>query len=323
MKVLVIGGTGFIGYHIVRELNNNGHTAGILALPSPAGIISLPEAVEMIPCDLNVIRDNQLSDILSGYEAFVFAAGADDRSLPDKPAYRFFKEANVVPLVRLIKLAIPAGMRSGLVMGSYFTYFNRTWPHLRLAEHHPYIRSRLDQQLSGFAAAGNDFRLMFLELPFIFGSMPGRKPLWAPLVSYLDSPWPAFCPTGGTAVVSVKTVAAAALEALLRGQSGGCYPVCEENHTWKSLFATLQIHLHRQPKTYPLPGWIVRSILKLTWIAHTIRRKEGGLDFRYLPDILLRKAFLPVDEDSSPLHFQRYGMDEAFRETLGYKNHLR
>ena len=316
MKVLVIGGTGFIGYHIVRELIKKGHSAGVLALPSPAEIIRLPEAVEMIPCDLNGIHDNQLSDILSGYEAFVFAAGADDRSLPDKPAYRFFEKANVVPLVRLINLAKPAGMRAGLVMGSYFTYFNRTWPDLRLAEHHPYIRSRLDQQQSGFKTAGNDFRLMFLELPFIFGSMPGRKPLWTPLLSYLNSPWPVFCPKGGTAVVSVKTVASAAVEALLNGTNGGCYPVGEENQTWKNLFSDLQVHLKRRPVTYPLPGRILRSVLKLTWIAHRIRGKEGGLDFRYLPDILLREAFLPVDHDSSPLHFQRYGMEEAFNDTL-------
>jgi len=316
MKVLVIGGTGFIGYHIVLELIKKGHSAGVLALPSPAGTISLPETIETIPCDLNSMNDNQLSDILSGYETFVFAAGADDRSLPDKPAYRFFEKANVVPLVRLINLAKPAGMKAGLVMGSYFTYFNRTWPDLQLAEHHPYIRSRLVQQRSGFQAAGNDFRLMFLELPFIFGSMPGRKPLWTPLLSYLNSPWPVFCPKGGTAVVSVKTIAAAAVEALLNGKNGGCYPVGEENQTWKSLFSDLLVHLKRRPVTYLLPDCILRLVLKLTWMVHRIRGKESGLDFRYLPDILLRKAFLPVDHDSSPLQFQRFGMEEAFRDTL-------
>ncbi|MFH0760944.1 MAG: NAD(P)-dependent oxidoreductase [Bacteroidota bacterium] len=316
MKVLVIGGTGFIGYHIVHELINKGHEAGVLALPSLSERISLPETVEIVLADLNAMNDGQLSDLLAGYESFVFAAGADDRSLPDSPAYRFFEKANVAPLIRLINLAKPAGMDSGLVMGSYFTHFNRLWPDLRLAEHHPYIRSRLDQQQLGFAAAGNGFRLIFLELPFIFGSMPGRKPLWAPLLSWLHSPWPVFYPGGGTAVVSVKTVAAAAVEALLNGKNGSCYPIGEENQTWKTLFSALQIQLKRQSVTYPLPDWILKSILKVVWFVHKIKGTEGGLDFRYLPDILLREAFLPVDSDFSPLQFKRYGMEEAFSETL-------
>jgi nucleoside-diphosphate-sugar epimerase len=270
----------------------------------------------MVLADLNTMKDRQLTSILAGYEAFVFAAGADDRSLPDRPAYRFFEKANVVPLIRLINLAKQTGIKTGLVMGSYYTYFNRLWPELRMVERHPYIRSRLDQQQSGFAAAGNGLRLMFLELPFIFGSMPGRKPLWTPLLSYLHSPWPVFCPKGGTAVVSVKTVSAAAVEALQNGKNQGCYPVWEENQTWKTLFSDLQIQLKRQPVTHPLPDWILKSILKVAWFFNRIRGKEGGLDFRYLPDILLRTAFLPVDDNLSSLHYQRYGMEEAYRETL-------
>jgi dihydroflavonol-4-reductase len=61
----------------------------------------------------------------------------------------------VLPLVRLVELADRAGMKAGLVMGSYFTFFNRTRPEMKLVARHPYIRSRFEQQTRGIQAAGS------------------------------------------------------------------------------------------------------------------------------------------------------------------------
>lgn len=60
---------------------------------------------------------------------------------------------------------------------SYFAYFDRIWPEMRLAEHHPYIRSRKGQEAQSLEAAMPDLQLCILQLPYIFGSMPGRAPL--------------------------------------------------------------------------------------------------------------------------------------------------
>ena len=46
--------------------------------------------------------------------------------------------------------------------------------------------------------------ISMLELPYIFGSMPGKAPLWKPLIRYILSPFPLFYPAGGTTCVSVQ-----------------------------------------------------------------------------------------------------------------------
>ncbi len=316
MKVLVIGGTGFIGFHVVHSLINNGHEARVLALPPTPEGLALPAEVSVVEANLNLLPDEECIRLLSGYKAFVFAAGADDRTVPDRPALPFFMDANVKPLVRLISLSRKAGLEAGIVMGSYFTHFNRIWPEMKLAERHPYIQSRAEQQRQGFEAAGPDFRLMFLELPFIFGSVPGRQPLWTPLVRYLESGWPVFCPEGGTAVVSVKTVATAAAAALERGKAQQCYPLGEENLTWNELFARLSPTEGKKVRLRFLPAWLLESALALFGFYHRIKGKEGGLHTRYLPDILLKNTFLSAQESPILLNYRAAGMDEAFQETL-------
>lgn len=313
---MVIGGTGFIGTHVVSELMADGHQTGIIAMPPPPDAGRHTGKVRVTLADIKKLSDGELEELMVGYDAFVYAAGADDRTIPKKPALAFFREANVDSLMRLITSAIRAGLHSGLVMGSYYTHFNRLRPEMKLADCHPYIQSRAEQQHLGFEKAGENFRLMFLELPFIFGSVPGSKPLWKPLVSYLNSGWPVFCPAGGTSVVSVKTVAAAAVAALLRGKAGGCYPVGEDNLTWDQLFRKL-IHPQRQhPPIHPLPAWLMKSGMRVLRLLHLIRGKESGLDMRYLPAILLSETYLDLQATAGILGYDNRGMDDAYQDTI-------
>ena len=73
---------------------------------------------------------------------------------------------------------------------------------------------------------------MNLELPYVFGSIPGRIPLWAPLIDYLRSPFPLFFTKGGTNMISVIHVAEAIVGALEEGKAGEIYLVGDENISW-------------------------------------------------------------------------------------------
>jgi nucleoside-diphosphate-sugar epimerase len=72
-------------------------------------------------------------------EGLIFAAGADDRTIPDAPAYPFFYKANVESTARLLRLARQAGVKKAVVFSSYFVYFARKWPEMKLGEKHPYF----------------------------------------------------------------------------------------------------------------------------------------------------------------------------------------
>ena len=316
MKTLVIGGTGFIGYHVVKRLVASGHSAAVMALPPVSADLSLPDAVDIILADLGSLSDRELVELLQSFDSFVFAVGADDRTVPVRPAWPFFEKANVLPLVRLVRLAGEAGLKAGVVMGSYFTHFNRVKPDWKLAKNNPYIRSRVEQQARGVEAASPGFRLMFLELPFIFGSVPGRMPLWTPLVKYLNSAMPVVCPKGGTAVVPVAGVAAATVEALERGEAGGCYPVAAQNLTWEELFRKLLRPGMRNRHFYRLPGTLLRAAVASAHFMNRLKGRESGLDMRKLGRILLSELFISSDGFIRDAAGSDADMDEAFLETI-------
>jgi dihydroflavonol-4-reductase len=106
LKVMIIGGTGFLGYYATLELISRGHKVSIIALPPAPAPGLFPSNVEIHLEDLNALSDNQLEELLKGQDALVFAAGVDDRVTPRKPAYPFFYKHNVESVRRLFTIAI-------------------------------------------------------------------------------------------------------------------------------------------------------------------------------------------------------------------------
>ena len=180
MNVMILGGTGLLGYHATRRLLERGHVVKILALPPLPAEGLFPVDVDIQLRDINLLSDAELVTLFEGNDALVFAAGVDDRVTPRTPAYPFFYKHNVEVTRRVAQLARQAGVKKFVILGSYFAYFHRVWPQLELTRHHPYIRSRVEQTRAALEAGGDAMGVITLELPYIFGVMPGRMPLWKP-----------------------------------------------------------------------------------------------------------------------------------------------
>ena len=323
MRVLVIGGTGFIGYHAVNECLQNGHDVTVLALP-PLPIESLfPNKVHVMLANFNVLSNEDIKLLLDGQDAFVYAAGVDDRTLPAAPAYPFFYEENVKPCVRLVKLACESGVKRGVLLSSYFAFFDRLWPHKRMFEHHPYIRSRKEQAEQSFRVAKRDFTLMVLELPYIFGAMPGRLPLWAPIIKYIRSPFPLFYTRGGTNMISVKHVAEAIVGAIEKGQHGKQYLVGEKNLTWTDWLQRLCELTGKKKKVRIISMTLFRWVMKGLQFYYTLNGREGGLNPVVFTDIQTSKTFFDPASSREELGYGQGGLDESLRDTvnacIGYR----
>ena len=316
MKVFIIGGTGFIGYHATLEFLQRGHQVSTLALPPLPEDNLLPGEVGIHLADLNELSDEAVRDLFRGQDALVFAAGADDRTIPKAPAYEFFHEANVVAPQRLFRLARQVGVRRGVILGSYFAYFDRIWPEMELAKHHPYIRSRVAQIEATQQEAEPDLALMVLELPYIFGAMPGRTPLWAPLIRYIRYPIPLFYPRGGSNAVSVKHVAEAIVRAVERGQGGEIYQIGDENLTWEELLIRLGKAAGKEKGIITLPDWIVRVGMRLVEGFLRLQGREGGLNLVPFTELQTAQAFFDPSKSREALGYGSGGLDEAFKETV-------
>ncbi len=305
-----------MGYHALMEFIDHGWEATVIGLPSSEKTLNIPPEVRVVLKDIVTIDDLDLLALLRGHTALVYATGMDDRTISKKPAYPKFFHANVEVPIRVLELARQAGVKRAVIFGSYFAHFDRLWPEMKLAQHHPYIRSRVEQEKAVLSLTGIDVDV--LELPYVFGSIPmdDWKPLWLPLVKYLyESPLILFTP-GGSACVSARTVAAAAIMAIVNKRAGNCYPISQENLTWRQLLNRLARVRGREKKVIYLPNWIIKICLFSISILHYIRGKEGGLDLCNFTSLQTANTFIDPSLSQNRLGYEFKDLDEAFRDTV-------
>ena len=253
MKVCMIGGTGLLGSEGARELIARGHEVRAIALPPlPVGAV-LPPEMEITYGNYLEMSDDEVRVLFSGCEGFVFAAGVDERVEGPAPIYDLFKKYNIDSLNRLLRIAKECGVRHTVVLGSYFSYFAKEWPQMHLTEYHPYIRSRIDQEKMALSYAEDGFDVAVLELPYIFGTQPGRRPVWVFLVENIRSmKGVTLWPKGGSTMVTVRQVGQAIAGALEKNRGGRCYPIGWYNLTWKDMLKICQRHLGCPDKKLPV-----------------------------------------------------------------------
>lgn len=123
---------------------------------------------------------------MTGMDAFVYAAGVDERVEFPHPVYDAYKKYNINPTDRFLKMAKKCGVKRCVVLGSYFAWLAKERPDMQLCDKHPYIRSRVEQEEVAFKYADDDMGVAVLELPYIFGTQPGRRPVWVILIEQLQ-----------------------------------------------------------------------------------------------------------------------------------------
>jgi dihydroflavonol-4-reductase len=314
--VIVVGGTGFLGYHAVNELSAKGWIVTALGLPYTSNTNLFSSSVKVVLLDLAETSDTDLAAVLQGNEALVFAAGVDDRITPKKPAYPYFQKSNVESCLRVLRLAKLAGIQRAVVLGSYFAHFNRTWPELKLAVHHPYIRSRVEQEIAAASIPG--LAVNVLELPYIFGRLPlpGWRSLWTPLVKYIRSSPIVPYMRGGSACAAAKTVGQAVVGALEYGEAGKCYPIGDENLTWSELLIRLAAADGRRIRVLSLPTWLIKIGMYAVWLSKQLQGMEAGLDLRSFASVQTAETFIDPYPSREALGYQTGGLDQAFLETV-------
>ena len=318
MKVFMIGGTGLLGSEGAKELIKRGHSVSALALPPvPAGA-QLPKEMQISFGNYMEMSDDELRGCFAGCEGFVFAAGVDERVEGPAPIYEMFKKYNVTPLERLLRLAKKCGVKHCAICGSYFSYFAKLWPEKELTKWHPYIRSRIDQEKMALAFADEHFDVAVLELPYIFGTQPGRKPVWVFLVEQVRSmKKKTLYPKGGTAMVTVRQVGEALAGAIEKNRGGGIYPIGYYNLTWVEMLKIVHKYMGcPEKKIVTIPNWMYalggRQLMKQQKKAG----HEGGLNMVKFTDIMCGETFIDKALGCDKLGVQPDDIDAAIGESV-------
>ncbi|MFF0153573.1 NAD-dependent epimerase/dehydratase family protein [Micromonospora sp. NPDC005203] len=300
MRILVVGGSGLIGAHVVDVLRERGHGTASVARTAQPGVEHR--------LDVETASVDDLRSLLAGHDGVVYATRTDEQRPLRKPIYPRFRRDNVEPVVRLFTAARAEGLTRGVIMGSYYTYFDRLHPQWRLAERHTYIRCRVEQAREGRAAAGPGLPVAVLELPFVFGRAGDRLPNWAgPLDRWARSRTPLVAPTGGSAAASARSVAEVAADALEQA-SGADLPVADENLTWPEMIGRIAESVGRRRRVTRLPARAAKAALRLGGALQGLGGKESGINPTYLADLLLADLFVEPTTGRS--------LDSALRETF-------
>ncbi|MBO3798527.1 MAG: NAD(P)-dependent oxidoreductase [Thermoproteota archaeon] len=320
MRVFIVGGTGLLGSAGAAELIRRGHSVRSIALPPIPKGANLPGEMELILGNINEMSDGEIKRLIEGCEGFVFAAGVDERVEFPPPVYDAYYKYNIAPVKRLLGLAKECGVRKAVVLGSYFAYFAKLWPEKKLYEKHPYIRSRVDQENVALSFSDDKMDVMVLELPYIFGKQPGRKPVWMIFVKQLLNMRRAvFWPKGGTSMVTLRQVGECIAGAVERGRGGVCYPVGYYNMTWKEFLRIVNKYMGCPNKMIiTIPTFLYRRFMKRVKEEYMRRGVEPGLDPVEFADVMASYTYIDGRLIREELGVGEDDIDRTIGESITY-----
>lgn len=318
MNVLIIGGTGLLGCKSAEELIKRGHQVKTISLPPLPAEANIPIGMEIIFGNFMEMSNEELSAQLIGCDALVFAAGVDERVEFPAPVLEYYIKYNVSAVKKLLSVAKKVGVKKVVIMGSYFAYFAKKWKNLKLTEKHPYIKSRILQEETALSFNDENMEVMVLELPYIFGTQPGRKPVWTFLVESLQKMKGFTLFTkGGTTMVTITQVAQAVAGALEKGKGGTCYPVGWYNMTWKEMLTIFHKYMGiENRKILTIPTFLYRMNGKKIMKEFKEKGIDSGLDLVAFADIQTKNAFIDKSIIQNELGVKEDDIDNAIGDSV-------
>jgi nucleoside-diphosphate-sugar epimerase len=234
MKILVVGGTGFVGGYAALHFASLGHDVTIMSRSRPKGTSKLNDLPFVAG---NYIEDDFSDDRLEGFDSLAFCAGNDLGNFPTDGSVSqaaYFEHANIVAIPRFFEQAKRAGVTRTVYLGSYYSFVAP-----QSVETIPYVRSRHLSDEAVRALSSPAFNVCSVAIPWIVGFTPGFPVAhWEALAKYAkgEIPWPEFAPRGGANYMTCQSVAEALMGGLQRGESGKSYLVGDANLSWKAFF---------------------------------------------------------------------------------------
>jgi len=255
MKIGIIGGTGFVGSHVVDKLVADGHRIRLLTRPGSEGKAPVDEAVEPVPGDIG--DEVAVRACLDGCDAAVYLIGI---LREDPKAGISFDALQRRGAERAIGIAAELGVGRFLLMSANGVDAAQT----------PYQTTKLVAE-EALKASGLDWTIFRPSV--IFGDPRGRMEFCTQLKEELiDSPMPAplfydgLKPTGAGAFelapVHVDDVAAAFAAALAQPESiGQTLELCgPDNLSWKEILKAIAAASGKSKLMLPAPVMLIAPV---------------------------------------------------------------
>lgn len=260
LKALVTGGTGFVGSHIVRALNEAGHQARVLHRSSSR--LDALERLQYESAHGDILDESALRTASEGCDWVFHVAAVADYWRADKS--RMF-EANVEGTRRVLKAAKDAGVKrvvftsSGAAVGfrpdgkpaDESVAFNLS------PEHFPYGYSKVKAEEVVAEAVANGQDVVIVNPVIVMGPgdlnmISGSFILQIKKMSILVP-----VPPGGVGVIDVRDVARMHIAAAERGRTGERYILGTANYSQREFMGMVADVVGVRRPFIPAPAFIL------------------------------------------------------------------
>lgn len=304
MHTLVIGGSGFLGYHIVNELLSQGQQVTVLCRNTDKAKQLFADRVNLVQGDIYQLSMPQMEQILKPCQGLVFAAGVDERAKPEGDTRQYFYQGNVVPCEKLFYVARHCNIDHAVLLNSIFAYMDRAYPEMELANRHPYVYSRVEQSRMALQMADGIYTMTVLEVPWVFGPSHGANNLWGNLINYVRTA-PLLVTPGGANMISTDSVAQAVVGGLLYPQQSEALPIGDTNMNWVNLLEIICDCVGRKDKTInTITERAFRDMTKTGGTLKDLLNIGSGMDTTYLPDIILNETYYDAKKSQQILKYR-------------------
>jgi dihydroflavonol-4-reductase len=319
--VLVTGATGFLGYHVVKLLNEHGVRPRVLELP---GSTADPLAgLDVQRCAGHLGDPQATADACAGVDTLLhlafkvsIAGGAQ--------ATAEMERVNVAGSRQLLECAASRGVRRAVVVGSALAVgVNRrpepldedaSWDQHGFDARYALVRRSAEH--TALAQATADFAVVSVCPAFTLGpddpvGAPANKMLRSLVAGKLR-----FAPQVGFGVLDVRDFAAAMLLAAERGRSGRRYLLSGENVTTEGFLRTAaRLAGTRAPRLRP-PALLLHAAVVVLATVSRLRGRPAPID-RSLLRIIGRFAWYDTSRARSELGWCPRPLGQSLADTIG------
>jgi dihydroflavonol-4-reductase len=258
-RILVTGGTGFVGSHLTKKLSELGHD--VLVLTRKSSDLSNLNGIRYQLSEGDITNKNSILAAAEGCEAIFHLAGhiaykKSERELMDK--INIFGTENVVKVCETLQTPNLIFMSSVVAVGASFS------PNEVLNENSPFTLSRLN--LGYFETKRAAEKLVFnlsrekftrcitVNPSTIYGPADAKKGSRRTQVKVAQGKFP-FYTSGGVSVVDIEDVVQGIILAWQKGKSGERYILSGENLTIHELFLQIAKAANVKPPQFRIPNF--------------------------------------------------------------------
>lgn len=317
LLVTIIGGTGQLGHYVTKHIHANGHKTKAIGIGSMPENGFLPNETIIELADTDALDVKQLADLLNGSDVVIHSAGADGRALFDIPAINGYRKQNVDAIRNLIEAMKIIGSKKLILLGSYYTFIDRTFPDLKIPDFSPYVKSRVEQANLVMEETPLDWEVGILELPYIFGAAPRRGTLWNFYIDMIQrAVEPLAVHSGGTACITMNQVGIAAANACEKTIGKSYFPIGNSNLKYTEIFNIFAEMLGSKIDIVAKPAsYFLEDARKQTELLTSIG-KQSAYDMIKMLEWESLDFYIEPSYSMNLLEFQTEDMRQAIKESV-------